>query len=299
MRTIPRRSFAPFWYRLRALRGMLPFMPPATHNSDELPVVSAADTVDEIVARSQRTGRGVPLRRTFLQQPNATDDGVVPGPLAPLVAAGDHRGLILYLLLVTKASSAPWNAHLAAAVWARALGLPLPTSKTATSTISKVWLRLERHHLVHRTRVKRMADVTLLREDGSELPYTAPGAVGDSYLQVPMALWKVGPSEHRRWYQELTLPELALLLIARSHGDQFRLPFEDGPKWYGISADTIARGVKGLASRELLSVTKTFKKAPLSPVGYTAEHRYTLQAPFGPIGRASSSSRSAVKERVS
>lgn len=256
----------------------------------EPPVVTADDTVDDIVARSGRRGAAFPLRRSFLQQPNPDGSGTMPGPLAGLVAAGDLRGLLLFLLLITKASAEPWDAKLPAAVWARALGLPLPTSKTATSTISKVWMRLERRSLVVRRRVQRMAEVSLLCEDGSGLPYTPPGARGESYLQVPTALWTGGPAGGPRWYRVLTLPELAVLLIARSHGDHFRLPYEDGAKWYGLSADTIARGLRGLERHGLLVVTKTFKKAPLSPVGYTAELRYTLQTPFGPVGKLSSSS---------
>jgi hypothetical protein len=73
---------------------------------------------------------------------------------------------------------------------------------------------------------------------------------------------------------------------------------EKGPDWYGISADTLARGVDRLGERGLLTTDKTYKKAPLSPVGYTAEHRYTLAAPFGPIGKQSSSSRLAARTRV-
>lgn len=209
--------------------------------------------------------------------------------MASLVTAGDLRALLLYLLLLTKASAPPWDAGLPAAVWARALGLELPQSKTATSTISKIWLRLERHQLVVRDRRNRMAVVTLRREDGTGLPYTSPGESNESYLKIPFALWQDGPDDEHRWYQVLTVPELAVLLIARSHGDGFRLPFEQAPAWYGLSADTIGRGVDRLCRRGLLVVDKTYKKAPLSPLGYTAEHRYTLEAPFGPIGKASSS----------
>jgi hypothetical protein len=207
--------------------------------------------------------------------------------MSGLVAAGDHRALLLYLLLLTKASAPPWNAALPSAVWARALGINQPMSKTATSIVSKAWLRLERRQLISRIRRQRMADITLLCEDGSGLPYTSPGSVKNSYLRVPMALWTSGNEEGHRWYRVLSLPELAVLLIARSLGDEFRLPYQESPRWYGISADSAARGLNGLRSHGLLVMTKTFKKAPLSPVGYTAEHRYTLQVPFGPIGRKS------------
>jgi hypothetical protein len=253
-----------------------------------MPVASSGETVDEIVAASKRTSKGFPVRQSFLQVRDEEGEPR-PGPLGPLVTAGDVRGVLLFLLLLTKASAAPWDAGLPAAVWARALGLPLPNSKTATSTISKIWLRLERHGLVTRQRRKRVAVVTLMREDGSGLPYTPPGEVRERYMKVPLALWQQGPGGSHRWYQELTLPELAVMLIARSHGDGFRLPYELGPRWYGISADTLQRGVDRLSRRGLLAVDKTFKLAPLSPLGYTAEHRYTLQAPFGPIGKPSAS----------
>jgi hypothetical protein len=256
----------------------------------EPPIVTPEETIDDIVARSGRRGSAFQLRRSFLQVPNESGTGTTPGPMSGLVSAGDLRGLQLYLILLTKASAEPWDAALPAPVWARALGLPDPTSKTATSTISKAWMRLERRSLVVRQRARRMAKVTLLCEEGSGLPYTSPGARRESYLQVPTALWTKADSTDTRWYRALTLPELAVLLIARSHGDNFRLPYEDAAKWYGISADSIARGLRGLQRRGLLDVTKTYKKAPLSPVGYTAELRYTLQDPLGPVGKLSSSS---------
>jgi hypothetical protein len=162
----------------------------------------------------------------------------------------------------------------------------LPESKTARSTISKIWLRLERHRLVDRKRHERLADVFLLREDGSGDAYTSPGEVGDRYLRVPLAFWREGPAgTGSRWFHEMSVPELSVLLIARSLSDGFWLPQERGPEWYGISADTINRGIGGLSRLGLLQVDKKFKKAPLSAVGYTAEHHYTLLPPFGPVGR--------------
>ncbi len=260
-------------------------MTPAT-KPEQPPEVTPAETVDEIVAVSRRH-RFFPLRRDFLQR--TLDGKPVPGPLSALVKAGDQRALLLYLLLLTKASSDPWDAALPSTVWARALGLPLPGSRGARSTVSKIWLRLQGHQLIRRERKKRWAHVFLLREDGLGDDYTNPGDVGDRYVRIPLALWTAGPEQRVRWYQKLTLPELAVLLIARSMSDGFRLPYESGPEWYGISADTVARGIDGLLKQGLLRVDKTFKKAPLSPIGYAAEHRYTLREPFGPVGRKAAS----------
>jgi DNA-binding transcriptional ArsR family regulator len=197
--------------------------------------------------------------------------------MAGIVTAGDHRALLLYLLLVTKASADPWDATLPSPVWARALGIPLPTSKTARSTVSKAWMRLERHGLVRRERANRMAKVFLLDESGSGAAYDSPAT---NYFRVPFALWLRGPDPGTRWYQELSLPELAVLLIARSLRGGFPLPVEKGPEWYGVSADTVGRGLAGLRSRGLLEMTERFEPAPLSATGYRTERTYALLGDF-------------------
>ena len=74
-------------------------------------------------------------------------------------------------------------------------------------------------------------------------------------------------------------------MIALSLNDEFRLPAEDMPDWYGISPDTAGRGLKGLIGHGLLDVREHYKTAPPSAVGYTADHLYTLQRPFGPKGQ--------------
>ena len=121
----------------------------------------------------------------------------------------------------------------------------------------------------------------MLREDGSGNPYSHPGQLGDRYLQVPNALWQAGPGDER-WYRVLALPETAVLLIALSLREEFRLPAERAPAWYGISADTASRGLGRLVDHGLLKVVKNFKATPLSPVNYTEHNVYTLQDPFGP-----------------
>ena len=167
----------------------------------------------------------------------------------------------------------------------RALGIELPETATATSNISKSWKRLEDRHLIRRSRYKRMAHIHMLKEDGSGNPYEPPGKTKEPYLRLPKAFWDQGPNEDR-WYRVLSLPEVAMLLISLSLSDDFRLPVEDVPNWYGISADTAGRGLRGLTGHGLLEMHKHYKTAPLSPTGYTADHLYTLQQPFGPLGRS-------------
>jgi hypothetical protein len=246
-------------------------------NSSPPPVATPAETVNAILSEGGRDH--TPVRISFLQR----SDGKAkwPGPLAEFVTNGDLRGLLLYLLLIAKATTAPWDAALPSAVWARALGVPLPNSKGAGSSISKTWLRLAQRNLVSRERSQRMARITLLREDGSGLPYSHPGTEG-GYFKLPHAFWREGPAPaFSPWYQVLTMPEVAMLLIACSHRARFRLPLENAPEWYGISADTASRGLHGLEARNALLIDRTYKTAPLAPAGYTSENRYTLRPPFG------------------
>lgn len=268
-------------------------------DEDELPA-TANETIEAIVVEAGRDH--APLRRAFLQKKSSegTDGGSV---LAELVRAGDSLGLRLYLTAVLKASSPPWDTALPASVWARALGNPLPNTKGATGAISKAWRRLDDHGLIRRGRYDRMAQITLLREDGSGRDYTHPGdrdcrkEVDDNYIKVPVELWRLGPDDEARWIRELSVPELAMLLISLSFNDGFRLPIEDVPNWYGVSADTAQRGLSGLRSRGLLDVDVRVKTAPLSATGVTTEHRYTLQPPFGPVGRSQRSRRRGARRR--
>ena len=251
------------------------------------PPATANQTIDAIVDEAGRDH--APLRRIFLQKP-ASEGADRASTMADLVRASDSLGLRLYLTAVLKASAPPWDTALPAPVWARAMGHALPTSKSATGAISKAWRRLDDHGLIRRGRYNRKAQITLLREDGSGQDYTHPGdqdrrTEADDYFKVPEALWRLGSGGERRWIRELSVPEFAMLLISLSFNDGFRLPIEDVPNWYGVSADTAQRGLFGLRSRNLLDVDIRVKTAPLSATGATTERRYTLQAPFGPTGR--------------
>lgn len=239
------------------------------------PVVSADDTVDEIVkARRSHT----PLRYAFIQK--SSGDATQPGPLKSLVNRGSHRALLLYLLALTKTSAKPWHTTLAAQVWARALDIEGCDTPAAATSISKALRRLEELRLIQRSRNGRRTRIHILKEDGSGEGYEHPGKVKHRYLRLPTAFWQAAGPEGKRWYRALTLPEIAMLLIALSRSDDLRLPLEKAPDWYGISADTASRGFGGLVGHGLLTVRKEYKVAPLSAVGYTANHIYTVQEPF-------------------
>ncbi len=242
--------------------------------------------MEELLKTAGRLNGAVPLRTEFLQQGPQAEPR--PGPLAALVRNGDRRGFDLYLLLKAIASAPPFNSHRGAAVWARALR---HTGVTATDqTISKIWNRLEKYRLIKRGRHGRLADVTLLREDGSGRRYTHPGDKNgrsrseDRYLKLPVDYWLDAEDE---WSSTLALPAKAVLLIGLSLSPNFVLPIEKAKPWYGISADTAQRGITELDRRGLVKRRRTLKKAPLSPKGFTQEYRHTLQSPFTVDRRAS------------
>jgi hypothetical protein len=239
---------------------------------EPLPIASPQETIEALLGRSQRAGRAVPIRRTFVQQ--GSQRRPLPGPLASLVKRRDERALDLYLLLHAVASAPPWNVAEAAAVWARTLGLLVPGS--GESAVSKVWRRLEQRGLVARGRIRRQVSITLLDESGSGKPYTHPGSTRDPYFQLSFRYW----TAPENWHRELPFAAKSMLLIALSLPTKFILPLDRVHTWYGVSADTAHRGLTVLRAREILHSRKEFKKAPLAPLGYTEQLVYSLEGPF-------------------
>lgn len=236
-------------------------------------IATPRETVEALLESGNRLNGKVPLRRVFVQQGSRGDPE--PGPLASLVHNGDQRGLDLFLLLKAVASAPPFNSSRSAGVWARALRF---TGKTADEqTVSRIWRRLAGLRLVSRSRSGRLADIGLLREDGSGEVYVHPGTAGDPYLQLPVAYWL---DEDERWCSTLGLPAKAMLLVALSLRPGFLLPVEKAPDWYGISADTAQRGLASLVERGLVKRERTRKTAPLVPAGYSYDSHYTLRGDF-------------------
>lgn len=257
---------------------MVPSMP----SPSRPPAVAATarQTLEALVDRSNRSA--IPIRKTFMQQKEGTKS--VPGPFAPFVTSNDKFGLRLYLLLLTVASTSPWDVAMHSAVWARALGVENPQSDTARSRVSKAWTRLEKRGLIEKGRKNRVASVTLLTEDGTGVDYSRPVA---DFISIPHDFWLDGPDDDRQWHEVLTLAEIAVLMIAHMNLDKFALPAERAPDYHGISADTFTRGAKKLEGHGLLEIEWSHKTAPTTPAGWTWEQRYTMQPPFGPIGKLS------------
>jgi hypothetical protein len=238
-----------------------------------LPPPSQADTIDELLTRSNRDA--VPIRKTFLQQGRGQPRK--PGPIRAICRHRDERGLDLYLVLHAIASGEPYDTKMPAAVWARVLGLS--ESASARSAVSKTLGRLEHdYQLIRRSREGNEIRIMLLDEDGSGADYTRPTGqtIEDRYLQLPHSYWAQG------WHLRLSLRAKVVLMIGLSLDDGFPLPAERGPDWYGLSADTLQRGLAELQQAGLLDVDQRFEKATLSATGWIEVRRYTLSAPFGP-----------------
>ncbi len=168
-------------------------------------------------------------------------------------------------------------------LWARTLDLG--TTRSAISSVSKLWKRLADRRLVARSRAGRRVSIIALREDGSGDPHPSTQGRQEPYFRLPFEYW----TSEETWYRTLNLAETAMLLIALSLADDFILPYEMARRWYGVSPDTAERGLQGLQERGLLKVDRAVKQAPLSPLGYIERRYYTLLPPFGPRGHRSAS----------
>jgi hypothetical protein len=227
----------------------------------------SADTRSALLKRCRRDA--VPIRRSFVQD---TAPGGGPGPLAAFVRRRRATALDLYLLFHASACGGAHDTRLHAAVWARGVGLR--STRHSETVISRNWAWLNQQKLIAKQRDHRLLRVVLLQDDGSGAAYVHPGQGTTGYFKLSHSYWLDG------WCDELDLASKAALLILLSRRPGDDLPQERVPEWYGVSADSFARGVKRLETSGLLRIDITTKKAPLSPLGYTWEHRYTLLSPF-------------------
>lgn len=221
----------------------------------------------------------MPVARSFLQEPRP---GGGPGPLAEFVRARRKRALDLYLLIHAIASAPPYDVALPAGVWARAAGMP--SSRASAAQISATLTWLESRRLIETSRAGRTRRIVLLADDGSGRPYVHPARErGDNrvgYFKVPFHYWL------DQWHTSLDLPATAVLLIALSLPDRFILPQHHGARWYGVSRDTVRRGLATLQAMGLLTYTVKQKKAPLAPSGITKDRIYTVTGPFAKNGQS-------------
>ena len=242
-------------------------------SADEIPATQE-ETVAAFVEASDRRGRAAPVRRQFLQ--GGRQGVAMPGPLSAIVRSRDEIALDLYLLHRARASSAPFDVTAHSAVWARAVGME---GNVGSSAVSKAWRRLEdKYGLIRKERRGRFAKIISLREDGSRRPYEIPTgrSWNDRYFKIPFGYWL----DAEQWHSTLSLRAKATLLVALSLPSPFVLPTERAPAWYGISADTLERGLHELGEHGVLSRVLRVRKAPLAPAGKTRVAEYTRVGAF-------------------
>ncbi|MEV0158393.1 hypothetical protein AB0H57_32605 [Micromonospora sp. NPDC050686] len=250
-----------------------------TETVTSAPTSSPASTREWLLGRSKRDF--VPIRRVFVQRP----PGVEPreGPLAEFVRRRQKRALLAYLIISAGISAehpeTGWSVTLPSGAWARLMDTTLAAQpESALTAVSKTLTWLEQRELIARQRVgrSRQVRVTRLLEDGSGDPYTRPGTAGnrDPYIKLPHEFWL------KDWSSRLSLPAIAMLLVASAEKPGFELPTERVPGWYGWSADTAEDGFRELREAGLLHVERTRIEAPQSHTGWAMVNRYTLESPF-------------------
>lgn len=230
---------------------------------------SADETLTHLLNYERQGRSSTPLRRLFLQD---TSGAGQPAPLPDFISARRGLALDLLLLLHCVAGGSPWDVGLPAGAWARALDMPQTVS--SETTISKNWTWLETRQLIRSDRHKRLRRVYLLREDGSGRDYRRPDGRQRGFFHLPFSYFM------GRWHKHLKLPGKVVLLIALSRDPEFILPAEHASGWYGISADTLQRGLDELRSANLLSVRTSLRKAPAARYGVTQDYHYRLKEPF-------------------
>lgn len=254
---------------------------PSEPSAGEAPApASAQDTRFFLVERSGRTF--VPIHKAFVQNPNRRLRRR-HGPLAEFVNNSDKRGLLAFLLVHSIISSGAqedgWSTTLHIKVWARALGtIETAESEAASNAATKILTRLVKRNLIERTRAgrERKVKVTLLRPDGSGATYTrAHGRTEDErFLRLSHRFW------FDEWDKKLSLPAIAMLLVAIAEPHRFKLATEHMQDWYGWSADTAERGFKELAKNGLLHIDQETYPNPVAPDGISTRNIYTLLPPF-------------------
>jgi hypothetical protein len=162
--------------------------------------------------------------------------------------------------------------------WARMMRMEDKASSEVA--VSRNWRWLEEKGLVKTKRSGRLIAVYLLAEDGSGAEYTRPRGREEGsehgYFNLPFEYFR------QRWDSELSLPGKATLLICLAQAPTFDLPTERAAGWYGISADTLQRGLDELRSLGLLQSWGRTKKAPRTRRGWTTVNYYRLGGPFTP-----------------
>ena len=253
---------------------ILPIQPPP----DDEPATPES-TRDDLLG--SQTRRGPSIRSAFVQERGGAR---APGPLHHFVRERRLFALQLYLLLHCIARSDPWESALPASTWARALDR---TGRGGEGSVSRAWAWLRKHQLVRTERDNRLVRAYLLVEDGSGKAYTR----SNDFFYFPLAYFRDG------WHKRLGLAATSVLLIALDKSKRkpwFQLRTEPQSKWYGVSPDTLQRGLDELRDAELLHVHPRRVRDNKARFGTTSINEYVLLGEFATPQTTSTSEQEAV-----
>ncbi len=210
----------------------------------------------------------VPIRVSFLQIRGTPPE---PGPLAEIVRKRYHHALDLYLLILAATPVAPHRLFVNPDFWATLVRRPLQSRRAARLALSRSLEVLGSLDLVKRETRLGVPLIQLLEESGGGELYTHPAERGQRYITLPHQYWEEG------FDRTLDLPGKAVLLLARSLRPRgFTLPLAHAKEWYGISADTLRRGMNELVQARLVRYSASDVPAPKAPRGTTVRRLYTL-----------------------
>ena len=212
--------------------------------------------------------RGAPVRSAFARDLSGNGSA----PMSRLIGLGGRGGevpLKLYMALIWRSSKEPYATLQSARKWAELLALPDPT-KNGARRIKDALKTLAEQKLVkvdHRRGESSV--VTLLRDDGSDQPYTVPRGLEkkDYYFLIPAEMWTTGK------LQRLSAAGLAMLLAVLSWkkpGEDVWWSTEMFPGQYGLSSATRARGTAELVEAGLLQVDRKLIP-PKAGKGFTVD----------------------------
>jgi hypothetical protein len=230
---------------------------------------SEADTLEWLLGKS-KSRAGLALRHGFVHVPTT---GGGPGPMRAFLRRSG--ALDLYLLVLLIAGRGSKTVELPLAVWSRALGRG--DGKPGELWASKTLSFIVDQGLLESTHVGRVRQLRALDDAGRRRRYQAPKGKGGPYewfLRLPLAYWR------QDWHKQLSMPAKATLLVCLTRRPEFELPQRQAAEWYGLSPETLGKGLQELQDYGLLAMRHERKKAPGLRLGYTLAHIYALTGPF-------------------
>ena len=169
--------------------------------------------------------------------------------------------------------------------WARLIRRPDQSLRNARLALRRSLDLLESVDLIRNTTPAGVPLIHLLDESGSGTPYSHPSRTGERYFTLPHEYWFFG------FDRRFDLAAKAVLVLARSlRPSDFTLPLANALPWYGISAQTLRRGMRQLIDAGVVRYTSTVVPAPKAPNGTTTRRSYTL---IGPLKRTTGGARPA------